>query len=402
MRNRKPLVWLSTFVMLVSMFAIVACTSGGPKQVEQPTPNENGIITAEQWKDMHPDIYASYQQNSNNSTVSSYLTQYPFLVTIYDGTGFAKDYSEARGHVYTLQDIADTQRPHAAANCLTCKTPEMTALVNSQGVSIYSADFVEIYSKVGEPVSCYNCHENTGDQLVVTAGYLKDALGSDISKVDPKMLSCAQCHNEYYFDPTTKATTLPWVGLNNMTPDAILAYYNTIGFSDNTNSFSGATMIKVQHPEFETVMGIGSQVKSMGNFTCASCHMGTATNANGEEYISHYWVSPLKNEDLLKNVCSSCHANLAADVAVIQSTTKARLVTIGEKLADLHMEIGKAAADGVKSEGELAELRSLIRDAQFYYDFCFVENSDGAHNSAMTKDLLDKSEDLIDQALAKL
>jgi len=36
-----------------------------------------------------------------------------------------------------------------------------------------------------------------------------------------------------------------------------------------------------------------------------------------------------------------------------------------------------------------------FRNAQFYWNFVFVENSEGAHNSALTRDCLNKSETLI-------
>jgi len=398
MKKLKPLVWLGVIVLFVSMFAVGACSS-------TPKPNANGVITADQWKNVYPDVYNSYQLNKGNSEYGSYLTDYPFLVTIYDGMGFAKDYNHARAHVYTLQDLDATARPHALANCLTCKTPEFTALVNRDGASVYALDYAEVAAKISEPVSCYNCHENTGDQLVVTAQFLKNALGSDISKVDEKFLACAQCHNEYYFDPTTKATTLPWTGLNNMNPDAYLKYYNDIKFSDYTNSVSGAGMIKVQHPEFETILGAGNKLsfmQPMGIEGCSSCHMGTTTNASGKEYTSHFWRSPLENSELMSSKCNTCHSDIKKSVEAIQKNTISRLNTIGKKYETLHKEIGKAAAAGTKSEADLAKLRSLVRDGQFYYDFCFVENSNGAHNSAMTKSLLDKAEKYVDEALAML
>ena len=38
----------------------------------------------------------------------------------------------------------------------------------------------------------------------------------------------------------------------------------------------------------------------------------------------------------------------------------------------------------------------------FYWDFVFVENSGGAHNSTLTNDCLDKAEAAVDEALAML
>jgi len=418
MRKLKPLVWLGVIVLVVSMFAIVACTAPTPannggtttatKEAKDytptsiPTPDEFGVVLADQWKDQYPDQYNSYQKNLSNSEKPSYLLEYPFLTTLYNGTGFGKDYNEARGHLYTLTDVNATQRPHATANCLTCKTPQLTTMVNTEGPTVYAKTFDEVYAQVNEPISCYNCHENTGNTLVVSAGFLNDALGADKSQVKDGFLVCGQCHNEYYFDATTKATTLPWKGLSNMNPDAMLKYYNDLGFSDFTNGVSGASMIKVQHPEFETILGEGGLIPTMsdGSFTCETCHMGTATNSDGDEYTSHFWQSPMDNQDLIDNTCNPCHGDIQSKVADIQKDTRDRLNTIGGKLADLHTKIGDAAANGTKSADEIAQLRSTIRDAQFYYDFCFVENSDGAHNTALTKYVLDKSESLTDQALA--
>jgi nitrite reductase (cytochrome c-552) len=411
--SKKGLVWVLMALVMFAGMAIAACSS--PQAVEEPTtegsaskpeivpptPNEFGVITADMWKDAYPDEYASYQHNADNTARTDYVADNPYIVTLYDGGGFAKSYDSAIGHVYTLDDVAATGRPHKTANCLTCKSPEMTALVNRDGDSVYAQPFEDVYATLDEPVSCYNCHENTGDQLVVTHSYLKNALGDDLSKVAPENAACGQCHNEYYFNGETKATTLPWSGLDQMTPERMLAYYNDLGFVDMTNTISGTEMLKVQHPEFETVLGAGNKMQSMGNLTCASCHMGETTNDAGESYVSHNWVSPLKNAELIENSCKSCHADLSAEIAALQQMTTERENVIGAKLADLHTKIGAAAADGSKTEAELAELRSAVRDAQFYWDFVFVENSEGAHNSTLTKQLLDKAESMVDGALAK-
>ena len=54
------------------------------------------------------------------------------------------------------------------------------------------------------------------------------------------------------------------------------------------------------------------------------------------------------------------------------------------------------------TEEQLDEIRMLHRNGQWYWDFVFVENSEGAHNSQLSRDCLNKSEALIDQALALL
>ena len=47
-------------------------------------------------------------------------------------------------------------------------------------------------------------------------------------------------------------------------------------------------------------------------------------------------------------------------------------------------------------------MRRLHREAQWFFDFCYVENSEGAHNSALSLRCLDSSEKLIDEAMMKL
>ena len=112
-----------------------------------------------------------------------------------------------------------------------------------------------------------------------------------------------------------------------MDPDAILDYYNHTQvngevFADYVNPRTGVRQIKVQHPEFETYMGAGSVHKD--TFTCADCHMGEATAADGTTYISHTWISPLENKTLLDNTCAQCHTDLAGQVADIQEEAERR------------------------------------------------------------------------------
>ena len=298
----------------------------------------------------------------------------------------------ARGHYYTVQDVTNTGRPHALANCFTCKTPDFTAKVNNEGVSAYTIAFEDMLAQVNESVSCYNCHANTGNELVVTHTYLADAMGADFEKLNPETASCAQCHVEYYFAPETKAVTLPYENLETMHPDAILAKFEEMQFADYTNPRTGVKQIKVQHPEFETYMGKGSV--HAAQFSCADCHM-----AKEDGYTSHYWVSPLESETIAAS-CVACHADLKGFVEGIQAKAEERTIAIGTKLETLTNKLADAVAAGSYTEEELEAIRSLNRKGQFYWDFVFVENSEGAHNSRLTHECLDKAEQLIDEALA--
>ena len=167
------------------------------------------VMSAEDWASRYPEIYASYMANSENEEIHDYVEAYPMISTVYEGMAFSKFYGSARGHTYTVDDVTATGRPHKLANCFSCKTPNFTAMVNEMGDAAYRLEFEDVLTQINEPISCYNCHANTGDELVVTHTYLSDAMGDDLQKVDPATLACAQCHVEYYFDPETKATSLP-------------------------------------------------------------------------------------------------------------------------------------------------------------------------------------------------
>jgi len=360
------------------------------------------VLSARDWAAEYPEIYASYLANNENNEVKDHVEEYPMIGVIYEGMAFNKYYGTARGHTYTVQDILATGRPHALANCFSCKTPDFTAKVNEMGELAYTLPFADVLAEVNESVSCYNCHANTGNELVITHTYLSDALGEELQVVDAATLSCAQCHVEYYFHPTTKATSLPYTSLATMSPDAILDYYNNTmvngqNFADYTNPRSGVRQIKVQHPEFETFMGEGSVHKN--DFTCADCHMGEAVAADGTTYISHTWMSPLDNQALMTGTCAECHENLPGQVAEIQKESERRTYAIGYELEALTEKLVLAVESGNYTEEELNAIRAVARDAQFYWDFVFVENSEGAHNSQLTKQCLDKAETLLNQAM---
>ena len=354
------------------------------------------VIKAADWAETYADVYASYMKNEENSAIIDHVEEYPMIATVYEGMAFNKFYNSARGHYYTVQDVTNTGRPHALANCFTCKTPDFTAKVNNEGVSAYTIKFEDMLAEVNESVSCYNCHANTPGELVVTHTYLADAMGDELAGLNPETASCAQCHVEYYFAPETKAVTLPYDSMEAMHPDAIYALFEEMNFADYTNPRTGVAQIKVQHPEFETYMGKGSV--HAAQFSCADCHMEKAANEAGESYTSHYWVSPLAS-DSIKASCAACHPDLEGFVKGIQTKAEERTVAIGTKLEDLTNKLADAVASGKYSEEDLNAIRELNRKGQFYWDFVFVENSEGAHNSRLTNECLDKAEQLIDEAL---
>ena len=371
--------------------------------VEAPeAASPDGVISQQEWAAVYPEIAVTMGEMDQNTYQVDYLEESPYLVNIYEGYGFAKDYKSAIGHAYTLRDVAATERPHPMANCLTCKTPNFTKLVNDIGEEAYMMDFEEVASQMQETVSCYNCHGNNagnGGELVVTHKYLSDALGDNISKVDPAVLSCGQCHMEYYFDPENKAARYISSSVEEMSPEAMLEKYNAMDFSDWTQESTGTKLLKAQHPEMETFL----QGKHAGLLNCADCHMELIQTEEGKVYHSHNFVSPLDSPAILET-CAQCHegVDMVSMVKGIQDRTTARETEVGNKLSEFKDALADAVASGNYTEEQLDEVRQIHREAQWYFDYCYVENAEGAHNSELANRCLDTADTMIDEGMALL
>lgn len=355
-------------------------------------------------------VASTMHANDRNTYITDYLEQDPYLVNIYEGFGFAKEYGSARGHEYTLEDVAATARPHALANCLTCKSANFTKLVNEQGVGVYTMDFNEVYAMLEQKgIGCYTCHENSarnGGQLVITHSYVATALGDDYAGINLSSLTCGQCHIEYYFTPADKETMMPYSSVATMSPEAILEYYDTMVMPDGTVGFydwiqpsTGTKMLKAQHPELETFL----QGKHANLLNCADCHMAIEMADDGTVYYSHYLESPLTNQTIL-STCVQCHGDtdMVSMVHRIQDRITDRETEVGNKLSRLKDSLASAVAGGKLTEKELDAVRKLYREAQWFFDFCYVENSEGAHNSELATHCLDVAEERIEEAMALL
>lgn len=391
--NRKLLLLL---LALTVLFASAACTGA----------KEEGIISAKDWEEEHPDIYATYQKNNEMSATTyggseqvDYLEKYPYLRTLYDGYGFSIEYLRARGHTYALEDVAHTQRPKPGASCLACKTSDFLTILEEEGVAGNALKFEDVINlEEMETISCYDCHRNEPGVLQVTREHLNVAVAGIGKTFKPEEMACAQCHVEYYLAPETKEVIMPSV--NGLNPDAMLAYFNDLGYSDWIHPVSGTPLLKVQHPEWETFQG--SLHQGYG-FTCVNCHMPDMEKADGSLFPSHQWTSPLKT---VEASCLTCHTketgeDMIAKVEALQGRVEERMNEIALKLVSLIEALGEAQANGV-SEDILTEARAKHRDAQWYWDFVFVENSEGFHNNGLSHKLLDQAETLTDEALALL
>ena len=80
------------------------------------------------WGQNYPRQYEAYLRTQITGTetkfggtnLRDYLEEYPAQVILFAGYGFSKDYLQARGHYYAVEDVTNTKRlahPFQAATC---------------------------------------------------------------------------------------------------------------------------------------------------------------------------------------------------------------------------------------------------------------------------------------------
>ena len=373
-----------------------------------PTGTGLVVVKSSEWADKYKDQYTSYMANENNSEVVEYTEENPYIKDLYQGIGFAKSYASARGHSYVIDDLYSTGRPHKLANCFTCKNSEFTAKVLNEGEGVYAMAFEDFQNEYSgtDPFGCFHCHANDpAEGITITHGYMVDSMGEDLNKVSDITLSCGQCHTEYYFDPENSATKVAYTGLSKMGPDAELEYLNALTdkegnlFADFVDEDTGTRKLKVQHPEFETYVSAGSIHYGM-NMTCADCHMADAKNDAGESYTDHFWSVPTGNA-AIEDKCMKCHSDIKAleeKIETIKTETTAREDELGQALVELDKNLAAKVAEGSLSEEDLEAARMADRNAQWYWDYVYVENSEGVHNQTLTKQCFEKCEKYMAEA----
>ena len=367
--------------------------------------SKEDIISASEWEEEHPEIYASYLENSEmeettygGSVPIDYLEKYPYLKVLYEGNSFSVEYLRARGHTYALEDIIHTERSKPGASCLSCKTSGFLELVEEHGEEAHAMVFEDVDKSEMETISCYDCHKNEPGVITITREHLNTALEGIDGEFKEGDLVCAQCHVEYHLDPETKEVIMPSV--NGLTPAEMMAYYDEADYSDWVHPSSGAELLKVQHPEWETYQG--SIHNNMG-VTCIACHMPDMEGADGEILPAHQWTSPLKT---IEASCLGCHQDYTAEsltkrVEDLQGAVEEKMNETALLIVDLIDALKTAESDGI-TEDKIVEARQLHREAQWYWDFVFVENSEGFHNNAKSHELLDLSRSLTEEALSIL
>jgi nitrite reductase (cytochrome c-552) len=348
----------------------------------------------EVWGENYPREYETYRKTletdfaskHGGSVMTDYLEKYPELVIMWAGYGFSKDYNQGRGHAYAVEDIRTTLRTGGVnkspmpATCWSCKSTDVPRVMNRDGVDeFYKGKWIDKGHDIINPIGCQDCHDPKTMNLRITRPALVEALerrGKDISSFsrnEMRSLVCAQCHVEYYFKGEGKYLTFPWD--NGYTADAMEKYFDDLDFKDWTHTLSQTPMLKAQHPDYELYM---TGIHAKRGVSCADCHMPYKSEG-GIKFTDHQIQSPLNN---VANSCQVCHReserDLMQDVYDRQDRVE-ELRRIAEKsLAAAHLEV-KVAIDNGATTAQLKEIHTLIRHAQWRWDWVAAANGLGFH-----------------------
>lgn len=349
------------------------------------------------WGQNYPREYESYFKTKITDTKTrfggafprDYLQEDPYRVILFAGYGFSKDYLQARGHYYSAEDVKKIKRisyPFNAATCWTCKSTDVPRLMNTMGMKeFYAANFHDLSEEIKHPIGCQDCHDPKTMSLRITRPALReafDAMGLDINEAthqQMRLLVCAQCHVEYYF-VTDEAAGLknylkfPWG--RGRSVEEMLTYYDQINFVDYIHPISKTPIVKAQHPDYELYL---TGIHAYRDVSCADCHMPYRTEG-GVKFTDHHVQSPLLN---ISNSCAVCHRwsedEIRTRVEAIQTKVSDAMLAAEDALAHAHFDVAAAMQAGA-TDDELAEIRKLLRHAQFRWDYVSSNNGMGFHS----------------------
>ncbi len=416
MKSKKLLVKIPVAVFLVVLMVILAqvflfAPDDAVKLAALPDTEYDPAV----WGKHYPLEYNSYLKNKTmapspagfgGSVKDQKSIKEPEILMNFKGYGFSKDYTEDRGHPFSMDDLKETKRvtPATSGSCMTCKTANLRDIYKDMGWSYAKKPLAELLPLIKHPIVCANCHHPQTMKLRVLNPAFIEAMqrrGVDVARApreEMRSYVCGQCHAEYYFKPGDKRVIFPWdKGLN---PQDIYAYYKEIPFGfdmDWLHPDSQTKILKAQHPDYELASG---GVHGRSGVACADCHMPYMRKV-GRKYSSHWVTSPMKH---IQASCRTCHTQeeqwLLERVKTTQNHTFNLQHTAGQTIARAHEAIGKAGAASHINQAELDKARELLRHAQWLWDFIAAENSMGFHNSSQSLNTLGQSIDLAHQSIA--
>jgi nitrite reductase (cytochrome c-552) len=346
----------------------------------------------EVWGENFPREYETYSATVDTSFASKhggsakidYLEKYPNLVVLWAGYAFSRDYNQGRGHYHAVEDIRNTLRTGIPqpGTCWSCKSTDVPRVMNEKGpANFYKDKWLNLGSEIVNNIGCQDCHDPKTMNLRITRPALIEAfqrMGKDITKAthqEMRSLVCAQCHVEYYFKgKEEKYLTFPWD--KGFSSDEMELYYDDIKHVDFVHALSRTPILKAQHPDYELYM---TGIHAKRGVSCADCHMPYRSEG-GMKFTDHKIQSPLNN---IANSCQVCHREteetLRQNVYERQDRIEEMRGLAENALAKAHIE-AKAAWDAGATEAEMAPVLTLIRHAQWRWDWVAAANSVGFHS----------------------
>lgn len=115
--------------------------------------------------------------------------------------------------------------------------------------------------------------------------------------------------------------------------------------------------------------------------------------------------------------CNTCHKDLVAQVTALQDDIDGRTHELGQRAERFVLafedvvsvekdvdgvtaktfDMDTALANGL-TEDQVAQLQTIQREACYYWNLAAAENSEGAHNPDFYNQLIDKGNELLDEA----
>jgi len=399
-------------VVATFLLGLLAASVLERRQEARPQPPLRPIgeleMDSSRWGENFPRQYDAYRRMLDDSTRTKYggadprdyLAETPGNVILFAGYGFAEEYRQARGHVYAVEDVTQTERvgPATPATCWTCKSPDVPRLMGRMGTAeFYASRFLDLTDEITHPIGCFDCHEPNTMTLRVTRPALREAferMGRDVDQVshqEMRTLVCAQCHVEYYFRGPGDYLMFPWdEGLG---AEPMETYYEASDFADWSHAISKAPMVKMQHPDYEIYT---TGVHAYRDVSCADCHMPYRTEG-GVKFTDHHVQSPLLN---VEGSCAVCHRwgedEIRSRVEAIQDKVREARDRAEAALARAHFDVAAAAQAGADDD-ELQGVRGLVRRAQLRWDYVAAHNGMGFHSPQECMRLLGAAVDLAGQ-----
>ncbi len=346
----------------------------------------------EVWGENFPREFETYRSTTDTSFASKYagstkrdlLEEDPLNVVLWAGYAFSREYNQARGHYYAINDIRNILRTGTPqpATCWTCKSTDVPRLMNRMTpAKFYKDSWDSLGHEVVNNIGCQDCHDPKTMNLRITRPALAEAWarqGKDINtatRQEMRSLVCAQCHVEYYFKgKTEKYLTFPWD--KGFSADQMEEYYEEVGHIDFVHKLSKTPILKAQHPDYELYR---TGIHAERGVSCADCHM-PYKNEGGVKFTNHKIASPLEN---IAGSCQVCHRESEQTLIKNVNDRQDKIMEIkllAEKaLVAAHIEAAAAYKAGADSS-ELVPALKLIRSAQWRWDWVSAANAVGFHS----------------------